>query len=148
MFEKNLNEAAKAAAKKLYDFDPGLSEIEFTLHAKGTVSKSEDVRKVVPQAACFQTLFAAALSKLNGCTAKAIGDLVSEVMEMTEAERKSLRDSAKQQTQEVMRGIGVETEKVVSGPTRFVELDVEVHHAETNGSQAEDIALLVKQMAG
>ena len=148
MFEKDLQEAAKAAAKKLYEFSPGESEIEFTLHAKATVSKSEDVRKAVPQAACFQTLLAAALSKLNGCTAESIGALVTEVMQMTDKERKSLRDSVREQTRQVMEGIGIETEKVVSGPTRFVKLDVELHHASDNEAAGNDVSLLVEQIAG
>ena len=145
-----MEEAAKVAAKKLYDFDPGQHSIHFNLNVSATVSKSEYVTKVVPQAACFQTLFALALSKLNGSTAAVVSELVSEVMQMSEKERKVLRESVKDETKSAMAEIGQETTKVVAGPTRFSNIAVAVDRFGSSEEEVdrEFIAALADALAG
>lgn len=134
---KQLEAAAKAAAKKVFDFSTGQHSVDFTLHVRGDVAKSDDHEQVVAQSACAYTLLAAALDKLNLATQSVVVDLVREVQAMDEKSRKALRDGVKSQTENAMRDLGLEVKKVVSGQTRFANLEVSL-------SMPEDETLLKK----
>ena len=123
---KNLEAAAKAATKNVFDFAPGEHTVDFTLHVKANVKKGDDHESVVAQAACPYTLLAAAIDKLNLATTGVIVDLVKEVQGMDDKARKELRDGVKKQAESAMRDLGHEVKKTVSGPTRFSNLEVVV----------------------
>ena len=118
--------ALKDAIKAHFDIPQGSTltgTVTFTVTFD--LKRGEDYTKQVPQKACPFTLLALALQRM-GATRGTLLSVVQEVMEMTDEQRKTLRDEQTAQVTEIMQEIGLMTVTTVKGMQTFDSLSVEV----------------------
>jgi hypothetical protein len=124
---KDTVSALKDAIKSHFDIPQGSSLAgTVTFVVDFDYKRGQDFSKTVPQAACPWTLLHKALS-LAGFQRERIREIVAEVQEMSDAERKDYRDSMSEQVQSIMSDIGATTTKTVKGMQTFDAIQVTVN---------------------
>ena len=128
-----VDSACKDAVKSHLDIAEG-SQAEGTLVFTVTyeMTRGTGFSKSVPQSACPWTLLAL-LAQRAGFQRTALTSLASEVMAMTDGERKTLRDGMSEQVDEIMSSIGSMTVKTVAGMQTFQTLNVQVAQVAQDG---------------
>lgn len=119
--------ALKDAIKAHYNIPQGTTlagTVTFTVAFD--YKRGEDYTKTVPQAACPWSLLFKAM-QVAGFQRDRVAEIVADVQNMTDAERKAYRDSMSEQVQGIMSDIGATTAKVVKGMQTFDRLDVTVN---------------------
>jgi hypothetical protein len=123
---KNAEAAIKDAVKAHFDIPQGTSLAGTVTFVVGfDYKRGEDYTKQVPQKACPTTLLALALQRM-GATRGTLLNIVKDVMEMTDEERKTLREEQTAQVTAIMEEIGLMTVTTVKGMQTFDSLSIEV----------------------
>jgi hypothetical protein len=112
--------AAAAIVKELVEPTEGTTTGKITVQFDFTCDKGADETYTAVQELCPYTLLAVALNKLNGVTQDCITDMVKSVMDMSDAQRKVLRESLKTSTVKVLEEMGATVQKVRAGKCRIV----------------------------
>jgi len=110
---------AAALVKELFDLTPGVTAGRIEVAFDFTADKGEDETYTAVQELCPWTLVAMLMSKINGVTQDVVIDCIPEVMAMSDAQRKVLRESLKDSTTKRLEEMGAMVQKVRTGKTRI-----------------------------
>ena len=128
-----VDSACKDAVKSHLDIAEGsTAEGVLVFTVTYAITRGASFSKSVPQASCPWTLLAL-LAQRSGFQRTALTSLASEVMTMTDGERKTLRDGMSEQVDEIMSSIGSMTVKTVAGMQTFQTLNVQVAQVAQDG---------------
>ena len=110
---------AAALVKELVQPVEGFTTGKITVTFDFTCDKGADETYTAVQELCPWTLVAVLMNKINGNTQNCVKDMVQGVMDMSDAQRKVLRDSLKASTTKVLEDMGAMVQKVRAGKTRI-----------------------------
>ncbi|MCG3770011.1 MAG: hypothetical protein JW384_01145 [Nitrosomonadaceae bacterium] len=110
---------AAALVKELVDLMPGVTTGSIEVSFNFSADKGEDEQYTAVQELCPWTLVALFSSKLNGVTQQVVIDCIPEMMAMSDAQRKVLRESLKESTTKRLEEMGLFVQRTRTGKTRI-----------------------------
>ena len=110
---------AAAVVKELLNLPQGFTSGRIEVAFDFTADKGADETYTAVQELCPWTLVAVLMSKINGATQQVVIDAIPDVMSMSDAQRKVLRESLKETTTKRLEEMGAMVQKVRSGKTRI-----------------------------
>ena len=111
--------AAASLVKELCELSIGSNSGRIEVAFDFVASKGADETYTAVQELCPWTLVAVLLSKINGVTQQVVVDSISQIMGMSDAQRKIVRENLKDSTTARLEEMGLFVQRPRSGKTRI-----------------------------
>jgi len=110
---------AAALVKELVELMPGVTTGSIEVSFQFSADKGEDEQYTAVQELCPWTVVALLMSKVNGVTQQVVIDCIPQVMAMSDAQRKELRENLKDSTTARLEEMGLFVQRTRTGKTRI-----------------------------
>jgi hypothetical protein len=110
---------AAALVKELVELMPGVTTGSIEVSFQFSADKGEDEQYTAVQELCPWTVVALLMSKVNGMTQQVVIDCIPQVMAMSDAQRKLLRENLKDSTTARLEEMGLFVQRTRTGKTRI-----------------------------
>jgi hypothetical protein len=110
---------AAALVKELVELMPGVTTGTIEVSFNFSADKGEDEEYTAVQELCPWTVVALLMSKVNGMTQQVVIDCIPQVMAMSDAQRKLLRENLKDSTTARLEEMGLFVQRTRTGKTRI-----------------------------
>ena len=110
---------AAALVKELVELMPGVTTGTIEVSFNFSADKGEDEQYTAVQELCPWTVVALLMSKVNGMTQQVVIDCIPQVMAMSDAQRKLLRENLKDSTTARLEEMGLFVQRTRTGKTRI-----------------------------
>ena len=110
---------AAALVKELVELMPGVTTGTIEVSFNFSADKGEDEEYTAVQELCPWTVVALLMSKVNGMTQQVVIDCIPQVMAMSDAQRKVLRENLKDSTTARLEEMGLFVQRTRTGKTRI-----------------------------